>query len=100
VSYPTITETPLINPIEEISTPSHGDRWIVTVYDNPFNTFDEVTFILMLATNCSVEEATTETWEVHHLGKSVVHHGDEATCRRVAGVIAKIGIQVEASPEP
>ncbi len=67
---------------------------VVVVYDNDYNTFEEVMEILQLATGCSVEEAYMETWEVHHLGKSVVHHGDRDECKKVASVISRIGIRV------
>jgi ATP-dependent Clp protease adapter protein ClpS len=73
-----------------------ADEWIVIVYDNDHNTFDQVTMILQKATGCTLEEAELETWEVHHLGRSIVHHADEVECTRVAGVIGTIGIQVEA----
>lgn len=73
--------------------------WIVTVYDNDHNTTDEVLHILMLATQCDAEEAAIETWEVHNLGKSVVHHGQQNECEEAAGVIAQIGIRVEVTEE-
>lgn len=71
--------------------------WIVTVYDNEHNTYEEVMMILMVATGCSGEEAYIETWEIDHLGKSVVHHAGEKECREIAELISKIGIQVEVS---
>lgn len=71
-----------------------GD-WIVIVFDNPTNTFEEVIGILQKATGCGLEEAEMETWEVHHLGRSVVHHGDLAECDRAAGIISTIGIRVK-----
>lgn len=70
------------------------DEYIVIVFDNPVNTFDEVIRILQKATGCSLQEAEMETWEVHHTGRSVVHHGDQAECERAAGIIATIGIRV------
>lgn len=73
--------------------------WIVTVYDNDYNTFSEVIAILILATGCTLEEAEMETWEIHNLGKSVVHHGAREVCERVAKVISRIGIRVEVSQE-
>ncbi len=73
--------------------------WIVTVYNNETNTWDEVVYILMVATNCPQAEAEMETWEVDNLGKSVVHQADEDTCNTIAGVIAQIGIRVEVSKE-
>lgn len=82
--------------IEDGSGTGHGG-WIVTVYDNDKNTWEEVMTILMIATECSPEEAYNETWEVHHLGASVVHFGSEKECQRVARVIATIGIKVCAS---
>ena len=73
--------------------------WVVTVYNNEHNTYEEVMNILILATGCDHEEAYLETWEIDHLGCSVVHHGKEDNCRKVAEIIAKIGIRVEVSQE-
>lgn len=75
----------------------HG--WIVTVYNNDHNTFEEVIAILMIATGCKCEEAEMEAWEIDRLGRSVVHHGVESDCRRAAEIIGKIGIKVEVSQE-
>ncbi len=71
---------------------------IVIVYNNDYNTFDEVIAILMKATGCSLQEASTETWEIHNLGKSVVHHGSAEECQRAAAIIRTIGIRVEVRP--
>lgn len=76
-----------------------GRHWIVTVYDNDYNTVDQVIAVLMLATQCARDEAVMETWEIHNLGRSVVHHGAEDDCQRVSEIIAKIGIRVEVSAE-
>lgn len=73
--------------------------WVVTVWDNDYNTWDEVVAILMRATGCGVDEAQMETWEVDQLGKSVVHHGGEKECRRVARIISTIGIRVTVTKE-
>ena len=73
--------------------------WIVTVFDNDTNTFDEVVEVLIRATGCTLEEAEIETWEVDQLGRSVVHHGCETECRRSAEIICQIGIRVEVSQE-
>jgi ATP-dependent Clp protease adapter protein ClpS len=80
--------------------PGLGDGdFVVVVFDNDHNTFEEVTHILMQATRCTSQEAEIETWEVHNLGKSVVHHGSEAECERAATVIRTIGIAVEVREE-
>jgi len=77
----------------------NGQHWIVTVYNNEYNTWDEVVGILMAATGCPEDEADMETWEVDNLGKSVVHHGEQQVCEEAAGIIAQIGIRVEVSEE-
>jgi ATP-dependent Clp protease adapter protein ClpS len=88
---------------ETVNQPDTGQEgrggWIVTVFDNDFNTQSEVINILMVATGCDLEEAEMETWEVHNLGKSVVHHGDQPECEQAASVIAQIGIEVRVSQE-
>ena len=81
----------------ESEAADHG--WIVTVYNNDYNTYEEVIAILIVATGCTMEEAEMEAWEVDHLGRSVVHHGKEDACRHAAEIIAKIGIRVEVSQE-
>lgn len=75
-----------------------GDH-IVIVYNNDHNTYDEVMDILQRATGCTAEEAWIETWEIDHLGKSVVHHASEEECERAAGIIRTIGIHVEVRQE-
>ena len=85
--------------IEELGPGAGGDSWIVTVFDNAKNTWQEVIAILIVATGCTFDEAYMETWEIDHLGKSVVHHGEEDECARVAKTIAEIGIRVEVSAE-
>jgi len=91
----TIEAPKLLDNISEQS-----DRgWIVTVYNNDHNTYEEVIMILIVATGCNYEEAYLEAWEVDHLGRSVVHHGRECDCRRASEIIAKIGIKVEVNQE-
>ena len=75
----------------------HG--WIVTVYNNDYNTYQEVIAVLILATGCDMEEAGMEAWEIDHLGRSVVHHGKQVDCQKAGDIIAEIGIRVEVSEE-
>ncbi len=91
--------SPALPEIEEDLEDQLIGGYVVIVYDNDYNTINEVVLILQKATGCSLDEATMETWEVHHLGKSVVHHGEEEECRRVAGIIGTIGIRVEVRQE-
>jgi ATP-dependent Clp protease adapter protein ClpS len=90
------TET-LDRPIDEQN--AFTERWLVIVYNNEINTWDEVVFILMLATKCTEEEADIETWEIDNLGKSVVHCGGNDECEAIAVVIRQIGIEVEVRSE-
>jgi len=80
-------------------SPQKDEGWMVTVYNNEVNTYDEVMTVLVLATACDAEEAYIETWEIDHYGSCVVHRADESECRGAAEVIATIGIAVEVSPQ-
>lgn len=76
-----------------------NESWIVIVYNNDYNTWDEVVLILMIATQCNQEEAEIETWEVDRLGKSVVHCAGKDECETAASIIRQIGIEVEVKSE-
>ena len=95
-SNPGVIERP---EVADSNTVQGGHDWIVTVFNNEVNTYDEVMIILMAATCCTMDEAAIETWEIDHLGKSVVHHGAQKECEKAATVIATIGIRVEVSQE-
>jgi ATP-dependent Clp protease adapter protein ClpS len=92
---PSIIEEPQL---DDAST-SSGDLYVVTVYDNDHNTVEQVMNILILATGCTFEEAEMETWEIHNLGKSVVHHGSKEECQTAAAIISEIGIKVTVTQE-
>ena len=76
-----------------------GEGWIVTVFDNELNTYEQVMQVLMIATGCNSEEAYIEAWEIDHYGRCVVHKAGATECKRTAEVIATIGIKVEATPD-
>src|SRR5436190_8686334 len=94
----TETITRRLPDLEDRSDTEQTGEFIVIVFNNETNTYDEVISILQKATGCSLEEAEMETWEVHFTGRSVVHHGDHAECERAAGIIATIGIRVAVEP--
>ena len=77
---------------------THG-RWMVTIFDNPHNTLDEVIDVLMRATMCTKDEAVIETWEAHTYGKAPVHFSNRVDCVEIAGIISNIGVQTEVKPE-
>jgi ATP-dependent Clp protease adapter protein ClpS len=91
---------PVLAPEPEVMDPTRtdGGEWLVIVFDNDHNTWGQVKDILQQATGCTEAEAEMETWEVHHLGKSIVHHAERPECERVAQVIRTIGIRVEVEP--
>jgi len=96
---PDTISTVLPERIERENRIGGGDGYIVIVYNNEHNSYDQVISILMQATACSRDEAEIETWEVDHLGQSVVHHGGQEECERAAAVIRTIGIHVEVKED-
>lgn len=98
LSGPRAVAPGVLERIDEGQT-SGGGGWIVTVYDNDRNTVDQVIDVLISATGCSLEEAQMETWEIHYLGRSTVHHGGQEECEKVATTIRTIGIRVTVTEE-
>ncbi len=90
---------PIEEPVVDDGRGGYGELWVVIVYNNDVNTWDEVMSVLMVATGCTADEAYIETWEIDSLGQSVVHHGSEDECRTAAEIIATIGILVEVALE-
>lgn len=72
---------------------------MVKIFNNETNTFDEVIVILMIATQCSKDEAAMEAWEAHHFGQAPVHFASREHCDRIAEVIRTIGIKTEVCKE-
>ncbi len=70
-------------------------RWMVVIFNNEYNSLDEVIEVLMMATGCNLDEAQIETWEAHHYGKAPVHFADRAECEDAAALISSIGVQTE-----
>jgi hypothetical protein len=85
--------------LDDLDRGTQTGGWIVTVFDNDRNTYEQVMTSLMFATGCSAEEAYLEAWEIDHLGKSVVHYAGEKECRDAAEIIGRIGIKVTVSEE-
>jgi hypothetical protein len=80
---------------ETVDDAAKTGGYSVVVFNNEVNTYGEVTAVLILATNCTYEEAYIETWEIDHLGLSLVHFGSENECFEAAAIIRQIGIEVE-----
>ncbi len=74
-------------------------RYMVVIYNNETNSFNDVVSALVLATGCELQEALIETWEAHTFGKASVHFAPEEECQEAAAVIARIGVRTEVRPE-
>lgn len=84
---------------EILLSPTKTGSWMVVIFNNETNTFEEVIEILMRATGCSAEEAYMETWETHHYGKASVHFSKRDECEVIAAMIGTIGIRTLVQPE-
>lgn len=80
-------------------TGTGSGRWMVVIYNNDSNSFDEVIEILMRSTGCGLEEAAIEAWEAHTYGKTPVHFSSRGECEIVAIMISSIGVRTEISRE-
>jgi len=74
-------------------------RWMVVIYNNDYNTFEEVIEVLMKATGCSLDKAFMSAWEAHTFGKAPAHFADRDECEIVAAMISVIGVRTEVRPE-
>lgn len=74
-------------------------RWMVVIYNNAINTFEEVIEVLLRATGCGTDEAYMETWEAHTYGQAPVHFSNRDECEIVAAMVSSIGIRTTVRPE-
>lgn len=74
-------------------------RWMVVIYNNEYNTFDEVVEVLMKATGCTLDKAYMNAWEAHNYGQAPAHFADRDECEIVAAMISLIGVRTEVRPE-
>lgn len=94
-----LASAPTILPdLDSESSVQTGGDWMVTVFNNETNTYEEVMTVLLIATGCTTEEAYIETWEIDHYGQCVVHRASQEECESVAEIVRTIGIAVETSP--
>lgn len=84
---------------ELIDTGIGSGRWMVVIFDNSYNTVDEVVEVLMRSTGCTLDEASIETWEAHTFGKAPVHFSDQDECEIVAAMISSIGVRTQVRRE-
>jgi len=79
---------------KEPQKPNNNDLFWVIVFNNEFNTFEEVITIIQKAISCSLELAEHIAWEIHDKGKAKVMIAPYHTAEEAAEVISSIGIKV------
>ncbi|MDH4127754.1 MAG: ATP-dependent Clp protease adaptor ClpS [Spirochaetota bacterium] len=79
---------------EEPHNLENSDLYWVVVFNNEYNTFEEVAHIIQRAIYCSQEVAEHIAWEVHNKGKSKVMIAPYSDAKRAANIIGTIGIRV------
>lgn len=75
------------------------EPYMVVLFNDDITPYDLVVATLILATNCSEDEAELETWEAHHCGKASVHYGSREECAEAAEIINRVGIKAEVRKE-
>jgi ATP-dependent Clp protease adapter protein ClpS len=85
--------------VEPADVSKDGGGWVCVIFNNDYNTMEEVVAVLMRATGCPYEEAYCEMWEAHHYGQAVCHYGNETECREVAAVVSAIGVRTDVRRE-
>lgn len=93
-----MASTPILQP-DLLDASTRTGRWMVVIFNNEVNTFDEVVATLMEATGCDVQEAYIEAWEAHTYGQAPVHFANREECDAAAQVISRIGVATEVRPE-
>jgi len=83
----------------ELGNGAGTGRWMVVIYNNDHNSFDQVIDALMRATGCDDQEAGIEAWEAHTYGKAPVHFASKEVCEAAAEVIESVGIKTDVCPE-
>lgn len=74
-------------------------RWMVVMFNNSHNSFDEVIEVLMRSTGCGLQEASIEAWEAHTFGRTPVHFSSQTECEIIATMISSIGVQTQVRRE-
>lgn len=67
----------------------------VILYNDDWHTFDEVIAQIIKAINCSFDEATQKTIEVHEKGKAIVFDGSMRDCLKVSSVLEEIALHTQ-----
>jgi len=88
MEIPTKQSPEITNLEEEKIDIDLGSR--VILFNDDWNTFEEVIAQIIKATKCSFIEARDKTFEVHVNGKAIVYSGEMSDCLRVSGILEEI----------
>jgi len=83
---------------EEVITDSDSDVGLISkviLYNDDWHTFDEVIAQLIIATQCTFEQARGFAFEVHVKGKAIVYNGSMNECLKVSSVLEEIGLHTQ-----
>ncbi len=78
---------------EEFKKPQGS--WQVILYNDNFNSYDNVVLWLQKSTGCSQDRANDITMTAHKNGRAVCYGGDKEKCQQVASYLRGKGLQVE-----
>lgn len=67
--------------------PNYTGRWALKVFNNEKASYDDIINILIEATQCTPEEAFTETWEIDQFGHAFVAFGSYEDLEKRAEII-------------
>lgn len=88
----------LENILKEKEVPARG--WRVILYNDDFNTRDNVVLWLQKATGCSLEIAGQVMDTAHRTGRAICFEGEKEKCQKVAGYLRGCGLHVEVDDAP
>lgn len=72
-----------------------ASSWNVILYNDDYNTRDNVVLWLQKATGCSLERASEIMITANNTGRAICFGGDKDKCQEVAGFLRGKGLQVE-----
>lgn len=82
----------------ELTTEENSDVDIssrVLLFNDDWHTFEEVITQLIIATQCSFEQARGLAFEVHVKGKAIVFNGSMSACLKVSSVLEEIALHTQ-----
>lgn len=67
----------------------------VILYNDDWHTFEEVIAQLIIAVNCTFEQARSYAFEVHVKGKAIVYNGGLNECLKVSSILEEIALHTQ-----